>query len=70
MNKYFVTYGFGSNLGQCYSMVEAENYSEARNLIHEITDGAFAFCYDEKEFEGQVADYNLSLIPLQKQVFL
>lgn len=67
MPKFFVTYGFGSNLGQCFSEVEAENYSAARDAIHKVTDGKFAFCYTAEEFKGQPEKYDLREVELQPQ---
>ena len=70
MNNFYVTYGFGSNLRNCYSVVQAENYAAALQHIHEITGGKFAFCYDEKEFGDQPEKYGLTEVTLQPQEFV
>lgn len=68
MAQFFVTYGFGSNLGNCYSIVDAANYGEARKIIHDTIGDKFAFCYEESEFEGQPSRYGLVEVPLQAQI--
>jgi len=67
MPNYYVTYSCNSNLARCFSKVEAEDYSAAREAIHKVTDGKFAFCYTEHEFEGQPEKYDLYEIELQLQ---
>jgi len=67
MVKLYVTYGLGSNLCNCYSVVEAESYVEARNAVDRVTGGKFAFDYTEKLFERQVDKYGLKEVPLQPQ---
>lgn len=67
MPNYYVTYGCNSSLASCFSKVEAEDYSAAREAIHKVTDGKFAFCYTEQEFEGQKEKYDLAEVPLQPQ---
>ena len=68
MAKFFVTYGFGTNLAHCYSEIEAENHDKGREIAFEATKGKFAFFYNEKEFEGQVERYALHKVELQPQV--
>lgn len=70
MYKFYVTYGNGTNLKNRFSVVVAENYGKAREVIHEVTSGRFAFCYSEEEFKGQIEKYGLIEVPLQAQVFL
>lgn len=65
---FFVTYGMGGNLANCYSKVWAEDYSAARDQIDDVIKGRFAFCYDEGGFAGQPEKYGLSEVPLQAQV--
>lgn len=69
MPKFYVTYGCGSNLTGRYSIVEAEDYSEARFIIHDIIGAHFAFCYNEEGFDTQIEDYGLTEVPLQAQVY-
>lgn len=66
---FYVTYGHGSNLRDCYSVVEGEDYAECRRILHEAIGDNFAFMYSEEEFAGQVEDYNLRKVELQPHVF-
>ena len=68
MAKFFVTYGFGTNLAHCYSEIEAEDHAKAREIVDEVTKGKFAFFYSEENFEGQVERYALHKVDLQPQV--
>jgi hypothetical protein len=65
---FYVTYGGGTQQAQCYSIVWAEDYSQARKTINESIGNKFAFVCDEAGFEGQVEKYDLQEIPLQPQV--
>lgn len=65
----FVTYGYGSNLADCYSVVRGSSWKECHDRISEGTSGQYAFTYTPKEFEGQVERYGLREVPLQAQVF-
>lgn len=67
MPEFFVTYGFGSNLKNCYSKVTGPDYSTARALVDDVTEGKFAFMYDAERFAGQVEKYGLTEVPLQPQ---
>ena len=69
MEKYYVTYGNGTHQANNYSVVEAEDYGEARLTVDNVTKGLFAFMYDEEEFAGQAEQYGLTEIPLQPQVY-
>jgi len=64
----YVTYGFGSNLENCYSRVEGEDEQDCLRQISEATLGAYAFTYTEKHFAGQVEQWGLREVPLQAQV--
>lgn len=66
--KLFVTYGCGSNLSGCYSVVEGKDYHECRAKVDEVTQGKFAFDYTEERFKGQAEKYGLKEVPLQPQV--
>jgi len=68
MPEFFVTYGLGSNLANCYSKVLGVDYGEARRLVDDVTQGKFAFMYDKQEFEGQAEEYGLTEVPLQAQI--
>ena len=37
--------------------VNAEDYMTAHKFLHWLTDGAFAFLYDEKEFGNELQDF-------------
>ncbi len=65
--KLYVTYGFGSNLRNCYSVVEANNIPMAYDIIHEVCGPDYAFAYTEDHFAGQVEKYGLTEVPLQAQ---
>jgi hypothetical protein len=66
--KIYVTYGYGSNLRDNYSVVEGQNEMECYNKIGAICNGAYSFSYKEEEFEGQAEKYGLTEVPLQAQV--
>jgi hypothetical protein len=73
MKKFYVTYGMGTNLGYCFSIVEADNYAHARNILHRTIGSKFAFCYTESEWilddgKTQQERYKLREVPLQAQV--
>lgn len=69
-HKFYITYGFGSNLSKCYSEVEGVDYHAARTEVHRVAGVAWAFMYTSAEFEGQAEKYNLTKVPLQAQVML
>lgn len=76
MAKFYVTYSSGSNLANCFSVVEAPNYRAARNQITEVTQRRYAFMYDRDDWEidtslgprTQQELYGLKEVPLQAQV--
>lgn len=48
MEFFFITYG--NNLIGCYSVIQAESYSEARKIAYEGTDsGKYSFFYEGKD---------------------
>ncbi len=65
----YVTYGYGSNLKDCYSVVQGSSWKACYDQISEATSGQYAFTYTAEEFEGQVERYGLREVPLQAQVF-
>lgn len=69
MSKFYVTYGLGSNLRNCYSTVEADSWGEARKQVMEVTGGNFAFDYSESQFDSCIGRYNMTEVPLQPQVY-
>lgn len=66
--KLFVTYGFGTNQGNNYSVVEGANYGEALEKVFTAIGEKFAFTYDDEEdFKRQIEQYHLTEIPLTPQ---
>lgn len=69
---FFVTYGSGKNLANCYSTLYATDIEEARRLVFHVTGGKHAFLYEprfwiEDDGRTQAEHYNLRLVPLQAQ---
>jgi hypothetical protein len=65
--KLYITYGFGYDQRNNYSVVEGVDEYEIYEQIDAVTGGKYAFAYDEEGFEGQVESYGLTEIPLQAQ---
>lgn len=66
--RVYVTYGYGSNLRNCYSIVEDETMEGAMEQIRIVTDGKYAFTYmDEADFQRQIKQYRLREVALQPQ---
>lgn len=68
MATFYVTYGLGSNLSKCYSVVEGKDYYDARSLVDAVTKGKFAFMYSTEDFQGQAEKHNLREVDLQPQI--
>jgi len=64
--KYYFTFGSGSNYKNCFTVVEAKSEIEAREIILSKIGNVWAFCYREKEFEGQVDKFGLREIPFEQ----
>lgn len=69
MNKYYVTFGFGhkdskgNSLAKCYTIIEAENQSKARDIMFASPLGQqWAFMYNSAQDAG-VMKYGLNLVP-------
>jgi len=62
---FYVTYGYGTNLAKKYSVVQADDMEEARELVHAAIGPAYSFIYSEDTFKGQVEEYCLEEVPLQ-----
>lgn len=63
-----VTYGCGTNLANCYSVVSSNSYENAMKLISSATEGKYAFTYiGQEEIDNQVSRFNLKKVPLQPQ---
>lgn len=69
--RFFVTYGSGSNLENCFSELRAIDYNAARTAAFRATGGKHAFMYSEPEWivDGlsQQEQYGLREVPLQPQ---
>jgi hypothetical protein len=65
--KLYVTYGLGSKLRSCYSVVEGIDYATCRRMVEAGTNLQFAFDYTEEEFGDMAARHNWKLVPLQPQ---
>ena len=65
--KIFVTYGYGYNQRNNYSVVEKNSREECFNEIYEVCGQAYACTYPEEGFDRQIKEYNLTEIPLQPQ---
>ena len=65
--KIFVTYGYGYNQRNNYSVVEKNSIEECFNEVYEVCGQAYAGTYFEEGFDRQIKDYNLTEIPLQPQ---
>lgn len=63
--KLYVTYGSGTRLRNCFSVVEAETPHAAYAKVHEVCGNKYAFAYSEKDFAGQEEKYCLTEVPLQ-----
>lgn len=69
--KLYITYGYGTKQRGNFSVVEGENYIEARQKAFNGTDkGRFAFTYTEEEFKGLAEKFSLTEIPLTPQEFI
>lgn len=63
--KLYVTYGCGTNLKQCYSVVEAEDFDIAIEAVFAGTRGRHSTTYSEDRFAGMVEKWGLREVPLQ-----
>lgn len=77
LKNFYVTYGNGSNLASCYSVVQALDEETARNAVFNVTKGHHAFIYDETHWtlygtkdETQAEKYGLTIVDLQPQQHL
>lgn len=72
MKLYYVTYGNGSNLGNCFSKVEVPDDAAAWSFVQNQIGPAYAFIYGEADWtmdgKTQAERYSLTEVPLQSQV--
>lgn len=65
MEKFFFTFGVnqldndGKSLGNYYYAIKAKNSREARQEMFFLRGDNWSFQYSEKDFEGQIEDFNL-----------
>lgn len=57
MFKLYVTYGYNTNLQNCFSVVESENMIHARRIVNSVCGSNYAFSYTEQEFSGQTESF-------------
>ena len=60
MERYFFTFGFGSEDKDKYFVIDAIDYIEARRIMFERFGTKWAFQYSEQEFDGQAEKYDLT----------
>lgn len=65
--RLYVTYGYGYDQRNNYSVVEGESYLLCQQTITATCGSAYAFSYTEADFRGQAERYGLTEIPLQPQ---
>lgn len=69
MSKLYVTYGWGSNLRNNYSVVEAPTEMECHEKVDEVCGRDYAFTYRDMKSAG-IEEYKLTEVPLQAQRIL
>ena len=62
--KYYFTFGFGQRYENCFTVIEANDYGEARDIMFEMFGKKWAFQYDEEHWilpngKTQQEEYNL-----------
>lgn len=67
MNKYYVTYSWGSMQRNNYSTIEAEDQISANIEVHKRIGDSWAFLYNEQDKEMAIDRFDLTEIPLQPQ---
>jgi hypothetical protein len=73
MAKFYITYGNGTKQRHCYSIIERDSYTEARDYLFRAIGNAWAFLYTEDEWcpknqdepQTQAERFGLTEIPLQ-----
>lgn len=68
----YVTYGMGSNLGNCFSKVEVPRGMSATGYVQSVIGQKYAFIYDEFHWVingiSQEDRYDLTEVELQPQI--
>ena len=68
MTKLYVTYGCGTNLADCFSVIEAPSMQECYDKL-QVIEGKYSFTYDSDHFVGHAEKYGLTEVPLQKMIY-
>ena len=63
--KVLVTYGCGTPLENCYSLVDGDTYEDCRKEIFRVTEGKYSIDYPYDEYAYMIQEYNLKEVPLQ-----
>jgi len=63
--KVLITYGSGTPLKDCYSIVEGKTYAACRKEIFRITEGKYSMDYPYEDYAYMIEEYNLKQVPLQ-----
>ena len=61
MKKYYFTWGFGQGHDNCYTVIRAESWDKARELMNQRWGPRWGFQYDSAE-EAGVDRFNLKEI--------
>ena len=65
--KLYITYGLGSKLKNCYSVVECIDYETCRRMAIAGTNREFAFDYTEEDFGDMAEKYGMTEVRVQPQ---
>ncbi len=61
LKKFYFTFGFGQKYENCYTIIEAEDSSRAREIMFATFGRMWAFQYNSAE-EAGVEEFNLKLV--------
>lgn len=61
---FYGTFGFNQSLRNCYVKIEAEDYADARRIMHEHYGAVFAFMYGQDAYDRAIERYKLIEVPL------
>lgn len=65
--KLYITYGLGSKLKNCYSVIEGLDYAVCHRMAEAGTNREFAFDYTEEDFGDMAEKYGMTEVPVQPQ---
>lgn len=66
--KVYITYGIGSNLKDCYSVIKGKNLAECLQKIMKATGNNYAFSYTEEDFMRMREKFPMQCVPLQPHI--